>query len=196
MVGYCSRPDPVAILHRGSEPLKGVVSVPVDSWVIGESWAGEKGLRHSRAGWVLAASEVGRLDSSGWPAEAGWSPCLFSVLCRAGAAGFEVWLVRCGIARRGGTPVSRGPAGREEAAWQLGRKDTRTRSLGGTQRACLPAAHAHLATRFGSCPGDLPAVLPDGQLVPVLEEGERAREAPGSAASSRGSLAPQRALGV
>ena len=109
MVGYCSRPDPVAILHRGSEPLKGVVSVPVDSWAIGESWAGEKGLRHSRAGWVLAASEVGRLDSSGWPAEAGWSPCLFSVLCRAGAAGFEVWLVRCGVARRGGLRFLEGP---------------------------------------------------------------------------------------
>lgn len=67
---------------------------------------------------------------------------------------------------------------------------------GGTQRACPPAAHAHLATRSGSRPGDLPAVLPDGQLVPVLEEGERAREASGSAATSRGSLAAHRALGV
>ena len=199
MVGYCSRPDPVAILHRRSETLKGVVLVPVVSWAIGESWAGARGLRHSRAGWVLAASETGRLESSGLPAETGGSPCLFA-LCRAGAAGLVClasllrgWGGRGGEGGASAFSRARRSRGSGLAAGQKGYSDA---FPGGTQRACPPAAHAHLATRAGSRPGDLHSVLSDGQLVLVLEEGERAREAPGSAASSRGSLAAQRALGV
>lgn len=144
-------------------PLKAAVLVPVVSLGTGESRTGESGLRHSRPGWISAPSEVGKLERSGWLAERDLVPSPPS--CRPGAAGIERGLARPSL----GPPLSPGPGGREEAAWRLGRKDTRTPSAG-TQRACLSAAHAHLATRSGSCPGDVHAVFPDGQLVLVVGE--------------------------
>lgn len=119
VIGWLLFP-PQACRHfaeRIRNPLKAAVLVPVVSLGTGESRSVESGLRHSRPGWISGPSEVGKLESSGWLAEKDLVPSPSS--CRPGAAGIERGLARPSL----GPPLSPGPGGREEAAWQKGHSD-------------------------------------------------------------------------